>query len=197
MIAPFVDGGLSRVAGLAAAAGLGIVFGWFLERGGMGHAPRLAAQFTGRDWSVLRVMFSAILTATLGLYWLARLDLLDLSRVYVQPTYVLPQVVGGIIFGVGFATAGLCPGTACVSAATGRLDGAAVVLGLLAGVFGFHAAYPVLGAFVERTATGPITLPTVLHLPYGVVVLGLVGLALLSFAVAGRIEQWRSGPLIG
>jgi uncharacterized protein len=158
----------------------------------MGNARKLAAQFTGTDWTVMRLMFSAILTAALGLFWLGRLGVLDLARVYVQPTSVLPQIVGGVVFGAGFATAGLCPGTACVSAATGRLDGLAVVLGMLTGVFAFHVAFPLLRAFVEQSALGPITLPAVLHLPQGVVVFLLVLMALAAFAVAARIERART-----
>jgi uncharacterized protein len=193
MTAPLADLGLvSRATGLGVAAGLGIAFGWLLERGGMGNARKLAAQFTGTDWTVTRLMFSAILTAALGLYWLGRLGVLDLSRVYVQPTSALPQIVGGVVFGAGFATAGLCPGTACVSAATGRLDGLAVVLGMLTGVFAFHLAFPLLRGFVERSAIGPITLPAVLHLPQGVVVFLLVLMALAAFAVAARIERARA-----
>ena len=98
----------------------GIAFGWFLERGGMGNARKLAGQFYFTDLSVLKLMFSAIVTAMLGLFWLSWAGLLDLSRVYVPETFIAPQLVGGLVFGVGFAIGGLCPGTSCVAAATGR-----------------------------------------------------------------------------
>ena len=67
---------------------LGIAFGWFLERGGMGSARRLAAQFYLRDLAVFKLMFSAILTAMLGAFWLSRLGVLDLSRVWMPATYI-------------------------------------------------------------------------------------------------------------
>ena len=79
-------------------------FAMFLERGGMGSARKLAGQFYFTDLSVLKLMFSAILTAMLGLFWLSWAGLLDLSRVYVPETFVAPQLVGGVVFGVGFAT---------------------------------------------------------------------------------------------
>ena len=85
------------------------------------------------DFTVFRVMFSAIVTAMLGTFWLSRLGMLDLGRVYVPETWIIPQLVGGAIFGVGFAIAGLCPGTACVSAATGRGDGMVTVGGFFVG----------------------------------------------------------------
>lgn len=186
---PFGDEGLSQRAGLAVALILGIAFGWWLERGGLGHAPKLAAQFSGTDWTVMRVMFTAIVTAMLGLFWLGRLGLLDVARVYVQPTYILPQLAGGLIFGAGFAVAGLCPGTACVSAATGRLDGAAVIVGMLSGVFVFHELSSVLQGFTEQSAAGALTVPALLHLQDGTVVLLVVLLAVVACTVAARIER--------
>ena len=137
-MAPFYEfGRFGDSASLVVAVLLGIAFGWVLERGGMGNARKLAGQFYFTDLSVLKLMFSAILTAMLGLFWLSWAGLLDLSRVYVPETFIVPQIVGGLIFGVGFATGGLCPGTSCVAAATGRRDGIALVLGMLAGVFVF------------------------------------------------------------
>jgi len=103
---------------LAAAVIIGIAFGWTLERAGLGSAPKLAGQFYLTDFTVFKVMFSAIVTAMLGAFWLSRLGVLDLSRVYVPETYLLPQLAGGLLFGVGFVVACLCPGTSCVAAAS-------------------------------------------------------------------------------
>ena len=135
MIAPLYEtGALSPRGGLVVALALGLAFGFFLERAGLGSARKLSAQFQLTDFTVLKVMFTAIVTASLGVFWLSRLGALDLARVYVPETYLLPQLVGGAVFGAGFVIAGLCPGTACVSAATGRSDGVAVVGGLLLGI---------------------------------------------------------------
>ena len=81
---------------------IGIAFGWALERAGLGSARKLAGQFYLTDLTVFKVMFSAIVTAMLGVFWLGRLGLLDLARVYVPETFLLPQLVGGLLFGVGF-----------------------------------------------------------------------------------------------
>ena len=103
MTAPLFEFGMiTDNASLVIALGLGIVFGFFLERGGLGNAKKLAAQFYLTDLTVLKVMFSAIVTAMLGLFWFSKLGLLDLSRVYVLPTFFLPHLVGGLVFGVGF-----------------------------------------------------------------------------------------------
>jgi len=135
MSAPFFEYGLFGAGfSLVVALIVGIAFGWCLERSGMGSARKLMGQFYLTDLTVFKVMFSAMITAMLGIFWLGWLGFLDVARIYVPETYILPQLVGGVIFGVGFATAGLCPGTSCVSAVTGRGDGVAAVLGMLSGV---------------------------------------------------------------
>jgi len=190
MSAPFLDAA-PGTAGLVAALLLGIAFGWFLERGGMGNARKLAGQFYLTDLTVFKVMFSALVTAMLGAFWLAQLGLLDASRLYVPATFLVPQAIGGVVFGVGFAAAGLCPGTSCVAGASGRIDGFAAIAGLLFGVLVFAEASPLLGGFYTATARGAFTLPEASGLPAGVVVALVAGLALAGFAVAERIERAR------
>jgi len=173
---------------LLAAAGVGVAFGFALERAGLGSARKLTGQFFLTDLTVFKVMFSAIVTAMLGTFWLGRLGLMDMSFLYVPETYLGAQIAGGIIFGAGFALAGLCPGTSCVSAATGRGDGAMAVAGMFAGVLGTGLAFPLIGRVYTSGAHGAWTLPQLLHLPYGVVVFGVVLVALAGFAAAEWIE---------
>ncbi|HEX9729369.1 MAG TPA: YeeE/YedE thiosulfate transporter family protein [Gemmatimonadales bacterium] len=193
MRAPFFEVGLfGDNAGLVFALVIGLAFGWFLEQGGMGSARKLAAQFYLTDFTVFKMMFSAIVTAMLGLYWLGRFGLIDLNLVYLPATYVLPQAVGGIVFGVGFVMGGLCPGTSCVAASTGRTDGLVVVVGMLFGVFGFALLYPMLEDFYGSTGMGSVTFASLLHVPYGVLVLLVVLVALAGFRLAEAIEA-RAG----
>lgn len=175
---------------LLVAAAIGVAFGWALERAGLGSAPKLAGQFHGTDLTVFKVMFSAIVTAMLGAYWLGRLGVLDLARVYVPETRPLPQLAGGLLFGAGFALAGLCPGTSCVAAATGRGDGLAAMLGLFAGVLAAGLGFGGLRAFYETGSRGSLTLPEALGIPYGVVVFGVALAALGAFFLA---ERWEAG----
>ncbi len=121
----------------AAALGVGIAFGFFLERAGFGSAKTLTAVFTMRNWQVYRVMFTALVTALIGSQVLSGIGVLDLSLVEVGPTYLLAMAVGGILFGVGFYFGGFCPGTAVVSAVRGRLDAVVFLVGLMFGIFGF------------------------------------------------------------
>ncbi|HUQ19043.1 MAG TPA: YeeE/YedE thiosulfate transporter family protein [Gemmatimonadaceae bacterium] len=189
MIAPFSEfGAFSDRAGLWIAVTIGIAFGWCLERSGMGSARKLAGQFYLADLTVFKVMFSAIVTAMLGVFWLGWIGVLDVSRIYVPETFILPQLIGGIVFGVGFVIGGLCPGTSCVSAVTGRIDGLMVVLGMFAGVFLTGIFFPSLESFYNTTARGQLTIPTAFHVSYGAVVFGLVVIAIGGFRVAEIIE---------
>jgi len=174
---------------LLAAVAIGIAFGWTLERAGLGSAPKLAGQFYFTDLTVFKVMFSAIVTAMLGVFWLSRLGVLDLSRVYVPETFLLPQLAGGLLFGAGFVIAGLCPGTSCVAAATGRGDGAMVMFGMFSGVLATGLAFAPLNHFYESTARGSLILPDLLHVNYGVVVCAIVAMALIAFQFAERLEK--------
>jgi len=173
----------------AVAVLIGIAFGWTLERAGLGSAPKLAGQFYFTDLTVFKVMFSAIVTAMLGAFWLSRLGILDLSQVYIPETFLGPQVAGGLLFGVGFVMAGLCPGTSCVAAATGRGDGVMVMMGMFSGVLVTGLAFAPLRHFYESTSRGSLTLPELLRVPYGVVVCGIVAMALIAFQFAERLEK--------
>jgi uncharacterized protein len=168
---------------------IGVAFGAALERAGLGDARKLTGQFYLRDLTVFKVMFSAIVTAMLGVFWLSYLGWIDPGAIAMPETYLRPQIAGGLIFGAGFALAGLCPGTSCVAAASGRGDGLAVVAGLFAGVLLSGLAFPRFLDFYDSDARGAWTLPSLVHAPAGLVVLGVVLVALAGFAAAERIER--------
>jgi uncharacterized protein len=174
---------------LLIALSVGAAFGFVLERAGLGAANKLAGQFYLRDFTVLKVMFSAIVTAMLGVFWLTRLGIIDAARIFTPETFLLPQLAGGLIFGVGFALSGLCPGTSCVAAATGRVDGLAVMGGLFAGVLAAGLAMPLIQPFYAATPLGAFTLADLTGLSQGVVVAAVVLIALAVFAGVSRFEK--------
>jgi uncharacterized membrane protein YedE/YeeE len=190
MIAPFYKLDLfSHDFSLIVALAIGIGFGFFLERGGLGNSTKLAAQFYFKDLTVFKVMFTAIITAMLGLYWLSWFGILDLTLVYVNPTYILPQLLGGLIFGVGFVVGGLCPGTCLVSSSTGRIDGLFTLLGIFVGIFVFGEMVGFLYDFLYSTSAGQITFPQLLGIPHGMVLFLIVGLAIAGFVGAEAVER--------
>jgi hypothetical protein len=190
MNGPFAETGVLGPLGVLLSAPLiGFAFGWFLERGGLGNARKLAGQFYLTDLTVFKVLFSALLTAMLGAFWLDRLGLLDLGLVYLPETFVLPQAVGGVLFGAGFLVGGLCPGTSCVAAAAGRLDGLGVIGGMLLGVLAFNLSFDLVKDFYESTPLGAVTLTDLAGLSPGAGVAIVTIVALAGFAAAARIER--------
>jgi hypothetical protein len=190
MNAPFFKfGAFGDEASLVVAFVIGLGFGFFLERAGFGSARKLTAQFYLTDLAVFKVMFTAIVTAMLGVFYLSWMGLLDLSLVNLVPTNLWPQVTGGLLLGIGFVVGGYCPGTSMVSMATGRVDGLVYVLGVIVGVLAFGEAFPLLRGFYESGALGKLTLAQAFHLPYGLVVLLVVLVALGGFAGAEWVER--------
>ena len=190
MNAPLFKFGLFNFdVSLIVAFVIGIAFGFALERGGFGNARILAAQFYFSNMRVLKVMFTAIVTAMLGIYYLSLIGFMDLSLIYVGETYIVPQVVGGLILGVGFVIGGYCPGTSMVSFSTGRLDGLVYIFGLIAGIFVFGEMFPLISDFYNSTNMGSLTLPQYFDMSYGLVVFFVVVMALGAFAVAEWAEK--------
>jgi hypothetical protein len=170
---------------------LGILFGFVLERAGFGSAKKLTAQFYLHDMSVLKVMFTGILTAMLLIHWSVGLGWLDFERLWVNPAYLGSGIAGGLLFGVGFVVGGYCPGTALVSMATLKLDGLFFVLGALGGITLFGFTIPALDQFWNHAgAHGPLTLFAWLDLSPPVVVLLAVLMALGMFAAGESVERW-------
>lgn len=190
MSAPFFKFGyFGDSMGLVIAFVIGIGFGFFLERAGFGSARKLTAQFYLTDMAVFKVMFTAIITAMLGIFYLGWIGFLDVSLVYLTPTYLLPQITGGLILGIGFAIGGYCPGTACVAVSTGKIDGLIFVVGVLAGIFVFGEAFPIVKGFYSASPMGRVTLPELFGIPYGVVVFFVVLMAVGGFALATWVEK--------
>lgn len=194
MSAPYFKfGAFGDEASLVVAFLIGIGFGWFLERAGFGSAKKLVSQFYLNDLAVFKVMFTAIVTAMLGIFYLGWMGVLDLDLLYLPTTHLWPQIVGGLVLGAGFVIGGYCPGTSMVAMATGKLDAIFYVGGVLAGVFVVGETFPLVKGFYESGNFGRLTLPQVLHLPYGVVVFLVVLMALGGFAAAEWAERRFGG----
>lgn len=175
---------------MAVALGTGLGFGFVLERAGFGRADNLASVFYGRDFRVLRVMFTAIVTAMLGLYFCDLTGFLPLSSIGLLPTYMVPQVVGGLLLGAGFIIGGYCPGTSLVAVVSGKLDALAFVAGILLGAFGFTVSYDTFAAFHLRTSWGRVLLHDFFRVSSGTMVLLVTAFAVGSFWATARIERW-------
>lgn len=179
---------LSQAATLGLAVLLGFGFGFALERAGFGSARKLTAVFYFYDMAVVKVMFSAIVTAMVGIVALSAAGLLDVGELYVEPTNYAAQALGGLLFGAGFIVGGYCPGTSIAAMATGKKDGAAFALGMLVGVYAYAEFTPGIDTWIKDTAQGALTLPAVTGIAAGWWALAFV--AFLAFAAwgMGRLE---------
>ncbi len=188
MTAPFE---FSQIMSLGSAIAVGIFFGLSLERAGLGDPHKLTGVFYFRDFTVPKVMFTAILVAAAGLYLLADLGLLDMSRVYIIPTFFWPQLAGGALFGVGFVMSGYCPGTAAAGLASGRIDAMVVMAGLIAGSLLFAVLFPALESFYLSSSLGPAVLQKLLGINHWIVIIALFAGAGGMFLFAERFERAR------
>jgi uncharacterized protein len=193
MMGPFVPDLISDPLNLVVALLLGIAFGFVLEQAGFSSSRRLAGVFYGYDFTVLRVFFTAAVTAMAGVLLLGHFGLLDLDLIFVNPTWLAPAIVGGVIMGVGFILGGYCPGTSICAAAIGKIDAMFFVGGGLLGVLVFGEFYPLYEHFYESTSLGPIKVFDSLGVPQGVFALGLIGAAVAAFAITTWIEKRVAG----
>ncbi len=119
---------------------IGFFFGFLLQRGGVTEYDVILGQLLLTDFTVLKIMLSAVITGMLGVYYFRRRGWV---RLHPKAGSVGMSVIGGLIFGVGFAVLGYCPGTALGAAAQGSLDALiGGLLGLLVGSALFAAIYP-------------------------------------------------------
>jgi rhodanese-related sulfurtransferase len=168
---------------------LGFAFGFVLEQAGFSSSRKLTGLFYGTDFTVLRVFFSAAVTAMSGVLILSQFGLLDTDLIYINPTFLHSAILGGVIMGVGFVVGGYCPGTSFCAAAVGRMDGMVFVLGGLAGVLGFGEIYPHIQGFYKAGSLGELMVYTPLGMSAGLFALLLIVAAIGAFAAAGILER--------
>ncbi len=153
----------------------GIVFGFLVQKGRATKYEVIVDQFRLRDWTVVKIMGTAVIVGSVGVAALASAGMTTLS---IKPMLVGGVVVGAVLFGSGVAILGYCPGTSVAAAGEGRRDAMVGVLGMFAGAVAFVSAYPLLKPVINGLGdAGKITLPQITHTSPWVWVAGLVGVA--------------------
>ena len=176
---------------------IGIGFGAVLEMSGFGDTRKLAAQFYFTELTVLKVMFTAIIVAMVLVFLASALGLLEFSRVWVNPTYLWPGILGGLVMGFGFIIGGFCPGTSLVAVATLKVDGMFFVAGALVGILIFGETVSLYDGFWNSSFMGRHLLSDWLGLPVGVVVILVVLMALGAFWGAEVLERTVGNGRVG
>ncbi|GAA4834684.1 rhodanese-like domain-containing protein [Algivirga pacifica] len=193
MVAPLVPDLINNDINLLVAIVVGFGFGYTLEQAGFSSTKKLAGVFYGYDFTVLRVFFTAGITAMLGITILGKLGWLDVSLIYVNPTFLYSAMIGGAVMGLGFIIGGFCPGTSIVGAVIGRIDAMIFVGGAILGVFVYGEMFPLLKGIYAAEAMGPLTSFEVLGLSKEVYVVILTLVALGAFVMTYYIQQRVNG----
>ncbi len=168
---------------------LGIVFGFILEASGFSSSRNITGVFYGYNFVVLRVFFTALIVAMVGLLYFNYLGWLDLSKIFILPTYLTPMIVGGVIMGVGFIMGGFCPGTSFAAIAIGKLDALVFTVGLYLGILVFSLTYPLFAGFFNSGYIGNVTLTDITGIPAPWFALAFTVVALSAFWGTMFIEK--------
>ena len=163
---------------LIAGTMFGLVFGFLLQKGGVGKYNVLIGQLLLQDWTVVKIILTAIVVGMIGISTLHHFAKVSLN---IKPTRIGANIIGGLLFGAGFALMGYCPGTAAVALGQGSWDALFGMAGLIAGSWMFAE----LSGWTKRTVEswgdfGKVLLPDLLRVPRGVFVVcfaaALIGL---------------------
>jgi uncharacterized protein len=156
----------------------GVVFGFLLQKGGATKYDVIVGQLLLSDFTVVKIMLSAVVTGMIGIHAMKAMGWIELS---IKPGSLGMNIVGGLIFGVGFAVLGYCPGTIAGAVGNGYLD--ALVGGLVGIVIGcglFAALYPKLeSGMLAKGDFGALTFPQLFKVNDWIVVIPVAALIVL------------------
>jgi hypothetical protein len=186
---PLVPYIISNEFNLIIALLIGICFGFILEQAGFSSTKKLVGLFYGYDFTVLRVFFTAGVTAMVGVLLLGHYGLLDLNLIYINPTFLRSAIVGGLIMGAGFIVGGFCPGTSVCAAAIGKMDAMLFVLGSVIGIFVFAETYPLIKGFYVADSMGGLRINDTLGISMTLFALLLTAVAIGAFVFTWQIEK--------
>lgn len=170
---------------------IGFVFGFVLQKGGLTKYHQVAGVFRFADLTVLKFLLSALVTGAVAIRVLQAAGVA--GPIPVTDTYLLGNLLGGMLHGVGMALVGFCPGTVVAGAGEGRLDNLVFgIPGLFAGALAFGWAWPAFFPALSRVgALGRVTFGEILHASPALLVLVLALVVLVIFYL---VERWpRSG----
>ena len=184
---------MSDAKTLLLGALVGLVFGFLLQKGGLTRFRVIVGQFLLRDFTMLKVMLTAMIVGGVGIYAM-RAGGMDVA-LHIKATTVLGNLVGGLLFGAGMALLGYCPGTGIAALGDGSRHAWAGLFGMLAGAAIYAEAYPWVKANVLGVGDyGKITLATATGITPWIYFAVLLAAALLGFRALRSFEARRQTP---
>lgn len=177
---------------------IGIVFGFLLQKGRVAKYPVILGQFLFKDWTVAKIMGTAIAVGSAGVYALLQSGV---GSFHVKPADVGAVVVGGVLFGTGMAILGYCPGTGVAAAGEGHKDAFWGIAGMFTGAIAYVVAYPAISAMIDAFPKwGKVTLAQVSYTSPWWWVVGLLVVAAAVYFVSrssGGTQKGRTSPSRG
>lgn len=168
---------------------VGIAFGYILEASGFSSSRKLAGVFYGYDFVVLRVFMTAVMVTMIGLIYFSYMGWIDLSEIFILPTFTTSIIVGGIIMGLGFVMGGYCPGTSFTGIAIGKLDAVFFTGGLYLGIFIFSMIFPWIEKIYYGGDLGPVTVMETFGISRGLFAFLFVIATLMAFLIASIVKK--------
>lgn len=186
---PLVPEIIGNELNLVVAIFIGIAFGFVLEQAGFSTSKKLVGLFYGYDFTVLRVFFTAGLVAMVGVVVFDHFGIIDISLIYINPTFLWSAIVGGLIMGMGFVVGGFCPGTSVCAAAIGKIDAMIFIAGSFIGVYSFAEGYPLFEGLYKAASLGNVRVFDTLNMSQGLFAFLLIIVAVGSFWLVTMIEN--------
>ena len=171
---------------------IGFLFGFLLHKGGMTRYHKIVNVFRFTDLAVLKFMMSSLVVGMIGIYLLT--DLGIVASMPITPTYVVGNLIGGLLFGVGMATAGVCAAPIAAGSGEGRLDYIIPgILGMFSGALLFGLTYNQVYPAISKLANfGPVTLPEVIDANHWLVIGLFTAITIVLFYVLERAIRMRA-----
>ncbi len=176
---------------------IGIGFGFLLEASGFTNTRKLAGVFYGYDATVIKVFFTAAVTAMIGLFLMHQWGWIDIYKTIYPTTFWIPTLIGGAIMGLGFVIGGFCPGTSLSAASTGKIDAWYFIAGVFIGIFGFIFTYDSLWKDLRTSGgMGRVNFPQWLGIKEGLWIFLFTVLAIVSYLLYDKwVAWWKTNKL--
>ena len=168
---------------------IGLAFGLILEQAGFSSSRKLVGIFFGYDFVVLKVFFTAGITAMVGLIFLQYFGLIDMKMVFINSNHLWSAVIGGVIMGFGFMLGGFCPGTSITAAVIGKIDAWIFIAGIFIGIFVFGSFNDVFSKLFTGYYFDGELLYNTLSISRAWFVMMMIIMAIVAFAVGHYFEN--------
>jgi len=186
---------MAPVGQLLMGLGTGLVFGFILQKAGVTRYQVILGQFLWKDHTVLRTMLTAVVVGAIGIYGMLALGILQAGDLHVKSATLLANAIGGIIFGIGMATLGYCPGTGVAAVGEGSRHAIFGVLGMLVGAAVYAEVHPTIaGSLLKAADFGKVRFPEITPIPGWAYVVALVVIAGVVFALLPKSGGKSGAP---